>query len=133
MNTCALTSFLFLIPATYAGLVLPNIDVMLACFMCFLTSFIYHGHGQNNDQLRLLDVLVVRLIALIYTVHTIISMRLQGYAVVMYLIGLTTLAWYVYMRANPNHVPDGLHCLVHVFAVCGIIIYIRGRSKYLAY
>lgn len=132
MSICAISSSLFLIPAVVAWFALKQKDVAVACMVCFVTSVCNHIYQGQNEVLRTLDVWVVRGIALMYTVHCIVTMGVKMWALAMYACGVLTLAWYIYLRIRAQ-VDYNWHCMVHVFAVLGIMCYIIARREYLGY
>lgn len=114
------TSFLFLLPAYYACVALPWKDVTVACLLCLVTSLLNHGCGMC----KVADRIIVNGIAAAYVLHAVLTMGVAA----LPLCGLAALAVLAY-----TCVPDGMHFIVHVVAVGGILEYIRIRSRLLSY
>ena len=134
VNCASATSLLFLVPAIYAFYVLPTPDVGIACLICLFTSIVNHYNECKNKLWQSLDVTVVRAIATIYVLHTIITMRLKPFAILVYVLSALTVGIYLYLYKHHNSVDlYTYHYLVHIFAITGVVAYIHARHKYLKY
>jgi hypothetical protein len=58
---------LFLIPAIYGYLVLPDLTITIACVLCLITGFIYHYYRAKNKILRIIDMTTVFSIGIYFT------------------------------------------------------------------
>lgn len=128
------TSFLFIVPMVYAWLVLPKLDVAVACLICLTTSIGYHYDDCQNETWRVIDTVVVRLIATAYIIHAVVTMGWQK-PWPLYLFAATTLLVYLGLSWHKDNKEKEVlykcHSFVHLFAVCGIMLYIYYRSRYL--
>jgi hypothetical protein len=125
-NPSFYTSFLFIVP-TYMGFALNIEDIILTCAACALTSIANHAYGGKNKTLNLLDKVVVNSIGVGYVVHCVYEhMRAPviEYTLTIW-FGLLTMYMYLYIRTCLGY---GYHPIVHLLAIAGIMIYIRGRA-----
>lgn len=122
MQPLLLTSFLFIVPTLYA---LQNsiIDVSIASFACFITSFC--NYYIQSENALLLDIIVVNSIATAYTLSAIWNLYKTLYLLYAVVIMIAICTVYVF-RHYKNH-----HMCVHFLSIMGILVYVycRIRSK----
>lgn len=126
-----LTSYLFLVPATWSFMLLPYKDVTYACILCTVTSINNHFHNCQDKHKQRIDQLIVRSVAAIYTLHSLYTMQFKPLTIPMYLLGILSIVLYIYT----DRIEDGYkyHYLIHVFSNIGILFYVFARYTYLTY
>ena len=126
-NLC--TSTLFIFPALYAYLILPsNSLVMFGSIVCLITSVLNHYYKNQNNLFRTIDIFTVVAIAAYFTLHCLFNIGFKFYANIVYILVIMSLCTYYYV--NYYNTCD-YHCLVHIFAITGIMFYIKSIKTYL--
>ena len=126
-NLC--TSTLFIFPALYAYLILPpNSLVMFGSIVCLITSVLNHYYKNENNLFRIIDIITVVAIAVYFTLHCLFAIGFKFYANIVYILVIISLFIYYYVN---YYNPCDYHFLVHIFAVTGIMFYIKSIKTYL--
>jgi len=126
-NFCS--SMLFLAPAIYAYLVNYS-KVMWGSLICFLTSALFHYYQAKNKVLRIIDILCVNSIAAYFLVHCFTTIGFTFYANIVYGFAIVALSFYFYLFFKPPNLYEKYHCIVHIFAITGIIFYIKAYTEF---
>jgi len=126
-NLC--TSTLFIFPAVYAYLILPSYSlVMFGSIVCLITSIVNHYYRNQNNSFRTIDIITVVPIAAYFTLHCLFNIGFKFYANIVYILVIMSLCTYYYVN---YYNPCDYHCLVHIFAITGIMFYIKSIKTYL--
>jgi hypothetical protein len=133
MNLLFFSSMLFVIPAVIGFVLLPRIDLTLACLGCLFTSILNHYHKSQNKIYHLVDVYFVNFCVLIFLVHSFLKIKTNIYTTLMYISAAITGGIYFYLKTLPIDIHDSYHWLVHIFANIGVVFYVLGRKHRLAY
>ena len=128
INRSLLSSTLFIFPAIYGYLVSYKL-IMYSSIICFFTSIVNHYFCSVHKYFRIIDIICVNSIALYFTFHSLFTIGFNTYSTIMYICALITLSIYLYIKFKP-YLDKKYYCLVHLFAVIGIIFYIRAYIMY---
>jgi hypothetical protein len=120
---------LFLIPAIYGYLVLPDLTITIACVLCLITGFIYHYYRAKNKILRIIDMTTVFSIGIYFTYLCFSKAGLKFYTIIMYIFVGLTLAFYAFLLKNP-HLYDDYHFILHILAITGVMFCIKSLKEY---
>ena len=121
---------LFLIPAIYGYLVLPDLKITIACLLCLITGFVHHYYKAKNRLLRIIDVGTVFSIGIYFTYVCFSKVGLNSYTKLMYIFISLTLAFYVFLCKNEN-LYDDYHFILHILAITGVMFCIKSLKKIL--
>ena len=120
-NICFYTSFLFIIPIVLA-LILHVKIIALTSTLCFITSVINHYYQSNNSIALIVDIIVVRTIAILHIVYALYTYRFSNKIMMLsYIASIITVK--IYLDIHKNNLFE-YHYFVHYFSVCGILFYI---------
>jgi len=128
INRSLLSSMLFIFPAIYGYLVSYKL-IMYSSIICFFTSIVNHYFCSVHKYFRIIDIICVNSIALYFTFHSLFTIGFNTYSTIMYICALITLSIWLYIKFKP-YLDKKYYCLVHLFAVIGIIFYIRAYIMY---
>ena len=128
INRSLLSSTLFIFPAIYGYLVSYKL-IMYSSIICFFTSIVNHYFCSVHKYFRIIDIICVNSIALYFTFHSLFTIGFNTYSTIMYICALITLSIWLYIKFKP-YLDKKYYCLVHLFAVIGIIFYIRAYIMY---
>lgn len=120
MHVCAVSSFVFIVPCIVAYC-FRIYDVMIATFLCFVTSFV--NYMTLSQTTRAVDIVTVNTIAIFYVCHSIWLIAKGHY----HFINVLIVAFYsilIYYLVRQNRVHDNCHVFVHLNAALGICIYL---------
>ena len=129
INRNAISSILFIIPAIYSYLISWFI-VSTGSIICLFTSIINHYNMSQHKIYRPLDIICVNSIAIYFVFFTIFTVGISFYSNIMYFLCFITVGTYLYIRINP-YLYKKYYCLVHIFAVTGIIFCIKSYDTHL--
>ena len=126
-NLCSSTLFIF--PAVYAYLILPRYSlVMFGSIVCLITSIVNHYYKNQNNLFRTIDIITVVAIAAYFTIHCLFNIGFKFYSNIVYILVIMSLSTYCYVN---YYNPCDYHYLVHIFAITGIMLYIKSIKMYL--
>jgi hypothetical protein len=120
---------LFLIPAIYGYLALPDLTITIACVLCLITGFIYHYYRAKNKILRIIDMTTVFSIGIYFTYLCFSKVGLKFYTIIMYIFVGLTLAFYAFLLKNP-HLYEDYHFIIHILAITGVMFCIQSLKEY---
>jgi hypothetical protein len=127
-NLCSSTLFIF--PAVYAYLILPRYSlVMFGSIVCLITSITNHYYKNQNNLFRTIDIFTVVAIAAYFTIHCLFNIGFKFYSNIVYILVIMSLCTYYYVN---YYNPCDYHYLVHIFAITGIMLYIKSIKTYLS-
>ena len=127
INRNVFSSTLFLAPAIYSYMVNYS-RVMWGSLICFLTSTIHHYYKSQNKILQRIDIVCVNSIAAYFLFHSFIYIGFTFYANIMYCFACVVLVIFFYLFFRP-HLYEKYYCLVHIFAITGIMFYIKAYTE----
>lgn len=120
---------LFIIPAIYSYIILPDLKFTIACLICLITGFVHHYYRAKNKILRIIDLTTVFSIIGYYTYLCISKAGLKFYTIIMYIFVGLTLAFYAFLLKNP-HLYDDYHFILHILAITGVMFCIKSLKEY---
>ena len=122
-NFCS--SFLFLFPALY-GYYVNYTSIIICSMICLFTSTAHHYYQARHKILQMIDRICVNCIALFFICHCILKIGCIFYANLMYLSAIISLFIYIYIfYSNDTVMYEKYYFYVHIFAVSGILFYIK--------
>jgi hypothetical protein len=128
-NFCS--SFLFLFPALY-GYYVSYISIIIGSLICLLTSTAHHYYQARHKIIQMIDRICVNSIALFFIFHCIATIGCVFYANLMYLSATVALFIFVYIfYSHDTVIYEKYYCWVHIFAVSGIMFYIKAYHLHL--
>ena len=128
INRNLLSSMLFIFPAIYGYLISYKL-IMYGSIICFFTSIVNHYFCSKHKYFRIIDIIFVNSIALYFVFHSLFNIGFNTYSTIMYVLALITLSIYLYIKFKP-YLYEKYYCLVHLFAVIGVMFYIRSYIMY---
>jgi hypothetical protein len=128
-NLCSSTLFIF--PAIYAYLFPSCRELMIGSLICLIISVLNHYHKAEILFISYLDRLIVNTIAGYFILNCIIKIGNTFYANIMYFFAVLTMAIYYYTSIYNAELYRDYHCLVHIFAITGIMFCIKANKTYL--
>jgi hypothetical protein len=132
INRNVYSSMLFIIPTLYAYVLLPYYsELMVGSMLCLITSVYHHYYKAEIGFFKTLDRIVVNSIGFFFTLRCIIKIGSKFYANIMYFIGILAWATFYYVSVYNSKLYCDYHCLVHIFAVIGILFCIKAHETYL--
>ena len=127
-NFCS--SFLFLFPALY-GYYVNYTAIIIGSTICLFTSTAHHYYQTQHKILQMIDRICVNCIALFFIFHCILTIGCIFYANLTYACALITFFIFVYIYCSNIEIYEKYYWLVHVFAVSGIMFYIKAYDDQL--
>jgi len=124
-NFCS--SLLFLLPAIYSYSVSYPL-VAIGSIICLITSTLHHYYKARHNLFRKIDILCVNSIAVYFVFTCLTLIGFTFYAKIMYLCAMIALIIYFYMYNHP-HLYENYYFLVHLFAISGIMFYIKAYDE----
>lgn len=122
-NFCS--SFLFLFPALY-GYYISYTSIIIGSLICLLTSTAHHYYQARHKIIQMIDRICVNSIALFFICHCILKFGCIFYANLMYLSAIIALLIFSYIFYSYDTVIyEKYYYWVHLFAVAGIMFYIK--------
>ena len=122
-NFCS--SFLFLFPALY-GYYVNYTSIIIGSIICLLTSTVHHYYQARCKILQMIDRICVNCIALFFICNCILTIGCTFYANLMYLSAIISLFIFIYIfYSYDNLIYEKYHFCLHIFAVSGIMFYIK--------
>jgi hypothetical protein len=131
-NTSHLTSYIFFVPAYLSFFLLPLKDVSIACLLCLTTSALHHGRNCQDKIIQKIDKIVVRSVAGVYVLHSLLTMPIKPPIILMYLLGIVATLIYA-QTGRHQELYETYHHWIHILSNIGICCYILARYKYLDY
>lgn len=125
-NFCS--SFLFILPAVY-GYIISYPLIVIGSIICFFTSTAHHYYQAQNKTLRKLDIICVNSIAIYFILHCVFNIGCIFYAKIMYLCAAVALLIWVISIYRGIEMYNKYYFLVHMFAVLGIMFYIKAYDQ----
>ena len=127
-NFCS--SFLFLFPALY-GYYVSYTSIIIGSILCLLTSTTHHYYQAQNKTLQIIDRICVNSIALFFIFHCVVKIGCIFYANLTYVCAVIALFIFVYVHYSNREIYETYYFLVHLFAVSGIMFYIKAYDVHL--
>ena len=121
-NFCS--SFLFLFPALY-GYYVNYTAIIIGSILCLCTSTAHHYYQARYKLLQIIDRICVNIIALFFISQCILKIGCIFYANLTYICAFITVLIFVYIYCSNIEIYEKYYWLVHVFAVSGIMFYIK--------
>ena len=113
-NICLYTSFLFIIPIILA-LILNVKIIAITSTLCFITSVINHYYQSSNSLALIIDIIVVRTIAILHILYALYRYRFSNMIMMCsYILSIITIKIYVDIH---KHNLFEYHYFVHYFSV----------------
>ena len=128
-NFCS--SFLFLFPALY-GYSIDYQAVVICSILCLITSTTHHYYQAQHIIYQIIDRICVNSIAIFFILHCIIKIGYIFYAKLMYIFAILALLTYVYIHYYHNELYKSCYFFVHIFAISGIMFYIKAYNDCLS-
>ena len=90
--------------------------------LCFITSVINHYYQSNNSIALIIDIIVVRTIAIMHILYALYTYQFSNKIMILsYIASIITVK--IYLDIHKNNLFE-YHYFVHYFSVCGILLYI---------
>ena len=121
-NFCS--SFLFLFPALY-GYYINYTAIIIGSIICLCTSTAHHYYQAKHKTLQIIDRICVNIIALFFISHCLLKFGCMLYANLMYICSFITFILFVYIHCSNIEIYEKYYFFVHIFAVSGIMFYIK--------
>jgi hypothetical protein len=103
--------------------------VAIGSSICLFTSTAHHYYKAQNKLFRTIDIICVNSIAAYFVLTCLHKIRFTFYANITYLFTIISLILFFYIKKKKD-LYESYYFLVHLFAISGIMFYIKAYTEY---